>query len=121
MSLSKSKTGLLISPDLFFTSKVTGTAQALGLCVIAVDDIASAVVHLSADEVACVFFDLAAPRASVAELFSAIPATKMMPVVAFGSHVATDLLDAAQSAGAQVLPRSQFAATLPELLRQFLA
>ena len=39
-------------------------------------------------------------------------------VIAFGSHVDTALLDAARAAGvADVLPRSKFFATLPELLR----
>ena len=118
--MSHSKLGLLISPDLFFTSKVTGTAQALGLRVDAVDDIASAVSRLQAGEFACVLFDLGAPRASVPDLFAAMPASVRVPVIAFGSHVNVELLEAARSAGAEVMPRSQFSATLPDLLRQLL-
>ncbi len=118
---SRSKIGLLISPDLFFTSKVTGTAQALGLRVLAVDDIASATAHLQSGGISCVLFDLSPPRASVADVFLAIPAGEPIPVIAFGSHVSTELLDAARATGALVMPRSQFAASLPDLLKQHLA
>jgi len=41
------------------------------------------------------------------------------PVVAFGSHVAVDVLHAARERGADfVLPRSAFVAELPELVRR---
>ncbi|HEX9970171.1 MAG TPA: hypothetical protein VGB03_08535 [Acidimicrobiales bacterium] len=39
-------------------------------------------------------------------------------VVGFGSHVDTELLDAARTAGCEVLPRSKFFARLDELLGQ---
>ena len=43
-----------------------------------------------------------------------------IPVVTFGSHVATDILRAAQEGGADaVMPRSQFTVELPNLLRQY--
>ena len=112
------KLGLLISPDLFFTSKVTGTAQALGLRVEAFDNVAMATARLSADDVACVLFDLGAPRASITDLFAALPTP--IPVIAFGSHVNVELLAAAQAAGAEVMPRSQFASTLPDILKRHL-
>ena len=115
-----SRVGLLISPDLFFTSKVTGTAQALGLRVDSVDDVASAVSRLQAGEVGCVLVDLAAPRVSIAELLAAMPAEARVPVIAFGSHVNTEVLETARAAGAEVMPRSQFSATLPGILRQHL-
>jgi FixJ family two-component response regulator len=112
------KLGLLISSDLFFTSKVTGTAQALGLRVEAFDDVASAATRLSAGDFACVLFDLAAPRASITELFAAMATP--IPIIAFGSHVNVELLKAAQAAGAEVMPRSQFASTLPDILKKLL-
>lgn len=116
-----SRIGLLISPDLFFTSKVTGTAQALGLRVDSVDDIATAKSRLEAGEIGCVLLDLAAPRVSVAELLAAMPDSARVPIIAFGSHVNVELLESARSAGAEVMPRSQFSATLPDILRQLLA
>lgn len=43
--------------------------------------------------------------------------TPTIPVLAFGPHVAVDLLKAADEAGAdQVLPRGAFTAQLPQLL-----
>ena len=42
-----------------------------------------------------------------------------IPIVAFGSHVATDILRLAHDHGADfVLPRSQFSANLPSLLER---
>ena len=115
------KLGLLISPDLFFTSKVTGTAQALGLRVDSVDDIATAKSRLEAGDIGCVLLDLAAPRVSVAELLTAMPDSARVPIIAFGSHVNVELLESARAAGAEVMPRSQFSATLPNILAQHLA
>ena len=116
-----SRVGLLISPDLFFTSKVTGTAQALGLRVDSVDDIATATLRLQAGDIGCVLFDLTTPRVSVAELLGAMPDSARVPIIAFGSHVNVELLESARAAGAEVMPRSQFSATLPDILRQLLA
>ncbi len=113
-----SKIGLLICSDLFFTSKVTGTAQALGLRVDAVDDLAAATERLQNGEVKFVLLDLAALRTSVAELLAVMPTSARVPIVAFGSHVNVEQLEAAHNAGAEVLPRSQFSATLPDLLRR---
>lgn len=119
-NMPPTKTGLLISPDLFFTSKVTGTAHALGLRVEAFDNVATAATRLASGELACVLFDLGAPRASITDLFAAIPASTPIAVIAFGSHVNVELLATAQAAGAEVISRSQFASTLPDILRRHL-
>ncbi len=116
-----SRVGLLISPDLFFTSKVTGTAQALGLRVDSVDDIATATSRLQAGDIGCILLDLAAQRVSVADLVVAMPDSARVPIIAFGSHVNVELLESARAAGAEVMPRSQFSATLPNILSQHLA
>ena len=43
-----------------------------------------------------------------------------VPVVAFGSHVAVTVLEAAHARGADfVMPRSQFTANLPTILERF--
>ncbi len=115
------RVGLLISGDLFFTSKVTGTAQALGLRVDEVGNLASATARLQVGDIGCVLLDLATPRLPIVELIAAVPIPSRVPVIAFGSHVDTDVLEAARSAGAEVMPRSQFSATLPEILRRHLS
>ncbi len=115
------KIGLLICGDLFFTSKVTGTAQALGLRVDEASNLASATSRLQAGDIGCVLLDLATSRVSVGDLISTMPDAARVPIIAFGSHVDTDVLEAARSAGAEVMPRSQFSATLPDILRQHLS
>jgi DNA-binding NtrC family response regulator len=118
MSAASTKSGLLICSDLFFTSKVTGTAQALGLQVVAVDDIATAAAHLQNGEIGFVLLDLAVPQATVPDLIAVMPTSARRPVLAFGSHVNVEQLDAARAAGAEVLPRSQFSARLAEILQR---
>ena len=55
-------------------------------------------------------------RPGVVEHLPAVVATGVR-VVAFGSHVEREVLDAARAAGcAEVLPRSRFCASIPELL-----
>ncbi len=61
--------------------------------------------------------DIAAPAALIAYQQIAGPDTWF---VAFGSHVDVKALAAAKAAGCHVvLPRSRFAAELPELLRHY--
>ena len=113
--------GLLLSRDLIFTSKVTGTARALGHQVITAGNVAlvSALLERWSPEV--VFVDLSAgdlvvPTALLA--YKALAPTS--PFVAFGAHVDTATLAAASAAGCDpVLPRSRFTAELPDLIRRY--
>jgi DNA-binding NarL/FixJ family response regulator len=115
--------GLLLSRDLIFTSKVTGTARALGQQVLVAGNAALALAMIEQWQPRVVFVDLAAgelvgPAALLAYRKLARPET---PFVAFGSHVDTAALDTARSSGCDpVMPRSQFSATLPELIRRYL-
>ncbi|HWE40169.1 MAG TPA: response regulator [Isosphaeraceae bacterium] len=115
--------GLLLSRDLFFTSKVTSTAGALGRSVVTVGNPARAAELIVSLKPRAVFVDLAAgdlvAPTALAHYRSLAPAT---PFVAFGSHVDTAALAAAAAAGCDpVLPRSAFSTRLPELLRQLLS
>lgn len=49
-------------------------------------------------------------------VLDALPSLAGRRVLGFGSHVDTDLLDAARAAGCEVLARSKFFARLEELL-----
>jgi|SRR5579864_1082999 len=115
--------GLLLSRDLIFTSKVTGTARELGHRVMAAGNVALATEMIEQWHPKVVFVDLAAgelvsPPALRAYQKLAGPAT---PFVAFGSHVDTASLAAATAAGCQiVMPRSQFSAQLPALIERYL-
>ncbi|MGE5193331.1 MAG: response regulator [Deltaproteobacteria bacterium] len=111
---------LLVSRDLFFTSKVTGTAEMLGFDVQVVADAKAAAERVAAAPYACIFIDLADLEFDVAGFFARLSAEGRPPVVAFGSHVATARLQAARDAGCDdVLPRSRFSARLPDLLRKY--
>ncbi|QEH38678.1 hypothetical protein OJF2_72840 [Aquisphaera giovannonii] len=115
--------GLLLGRDLIFTSKVTGTARALGRRVLVAGspDLAASMIEQWRPRV--VFVDLAAgdlvtPEALVAYRSLAGAGT---PFVAFGSHVDTAALAAARAAGCdRVMARSEFSRTLPDLVRQYL-
>jgi CheY-like chemotaxis protein len=114
---------ILLSRDLIFTSKVTGTARMLGHRVLVVGDVASATAMIGQWQPRVVFVDLAAgdlvqPAALVALRNLAAPGT---PFVAFGAHVDTEALATARALGCDpVLPRSRFSAELPELIGRYL-
>jgi len=116
-------TGLLLSRDLIFTAKVTGTARELGqrVVVAGAPDLVLAMIEQWRPR--AVFVDLAAGDLVAVPALSAYrrQAGLGTPFVAFGSHVDTAALAAARSAGCDpVLPRSKFSAELPEILRRFL-
>ena len=115
-------TGLLLSRDLIFTSKITGTARELGHRVLVAGNTALAVSMIEQWRPKVVFVDLAAgdlvsTAALLAYQKTAAPGT---PFLAFGSHVDTAALDAARGAGCDpVMPRSKFSAELPQLIEQY--
>jgi CheY-like chemotaxis protein len=114
------RTALLISRDLFFTSKVTGTASALGIEVQVVGDAHAAASQVRAREYRCIFIDLADAGLDVGIFFADLKGDSHPPVIAFGSHVATARLQTAREAGCdEVMPRSRFSASLPELLLRY--
>ncbi len=112
---------LLLSQDLFFTSKITGTAGALGYRVDVVGGPGQIAGKLADASYGCVMIDLALAGVAVADVVAALPDEDRPPIVAFGSHVNTTRLDEARDAGCDdVMPRSRFSAALPEILTQYL-
>jgi hypothetical protein len=115
--------GILLSRDLIFTSKVTGTARMLNRRVLVAGDVALASDMIAQWQPRVVFVDLSAgdlvqPAALLAFQKLAAPST---PFVAFGAHVDTAALSAARALGCDpVLPRSRFSAELPELIGRYL-
>jgi hypothetical protein len=115
-------TGILLSSDLIFTSKVTWTARELGHRVLVAGTSSLALAMIEQWRPCVVFVDLAAgdlvtPAALVAYQELAGPATAFL---AFGSHVDTEALAAARAAGCDpVMPRSKFSAELPELIGRY--
>jgi len=105
-------TGLMVCDDLIFTSRVTATARAKGLTVTPVRSAEDAVRRAREAPPACVIVDLHTAGTDVPALLAGLrEVCPTMPrVVAYGSHVNKELLEAARDAGCDlVLPRSKFA------------
>src|SRR5689334_12652428 len=96
--------GIVLSRDLFFTARVTATAEALGYRMLQIGDPARVVAVLEAQRPRVVVLDLTAgvlvePGALAAYRQATGPTTWY---IAVGPHVQADLLDAARQAGCQV-------------------
>ena len=115
--------GLLLTRDLIFTSKVTGTGQSLGRRILTAGNEALASSLIEERRPRVVFIDLAAGGLVRPEALAAYRtlAGDDAAFVAFGSHVDTEALARAMEAGCDpVLPRSRFTTELPDLIRRFL-
>lgn len=111
--------GLLLTRDLMFTSKVTGTAAALGLRIETVSGIDAIADRIAAVRPGAIFLDLNWTELNPRMVIDQLSVVPKPVVIAFGSHVDVERLELARAAGCDdVLPRSKFSATLPELLRQ---
>ena len=107
---------LVIADDLFFQAKIQGAATALGVEVRFVKDWAGAQEAWAQAGVGLVDLSLtsADPLAIIRTLRAQRPET---PIIGYGSHVETELLNQARVAGCTtVLPRSAFVQQLPRLL-----
>ena len=111
--------GLLLTRDLMFTSKITSTAASLGIRVDTVGTVEQLQLRAAEAPPRVVFLDLNCPDFAPSLVVSALPTEGRPCVIAFGSHVDEARLNEARAAGCDdVMPRSKFSATLPELLRQ---
>jgi CheY-like chemotaxis protein len=111
--------GLLLCRDLMFTSKVTGTAAALGLRIETVGSVEGMQSRAGQTRPGAIFLDLNCPDFQPQDVINALAGLPRPQIIAFGSHVDVDRLESARVAGCDlVLPRSKFSSTLPDLLRQ---
>jgi DNA-binding NarL/FixJ family response regulator len=106
--------------DLLFSSKIRATAKQAGVELTFARSPQEVLDQARALKPALVIFDLNSgktdPVATIAA-FKADAALRASRVLAFASHVHTELIASARDAGAdQVLPRSAFAAQLAEIL-----
>lgn len=116
--------GLLLCDDLIFTSRITGTARALGLDVLPVRSADQLLQRAKESTPACVLLDLHNAGLKIDELVPALRENgRPAPfVVGYGSHVDTATLKAARAAGCDlVLPRSKFVEDLPTALPHWFA
>lgn len=105
-------------PDLFFATRIAGTAAHLGVMLeMPAPEAALEIIRRAPPDL--VILDLHAPGEplALARALRADPATGTVPLIGFYSHVDGALREAALAAGLdQVLPRSAFTVRLPALL-----
>src|SRR5688572_18966977 len=115
-------TGILLSDDLLFTSRISGTARDLGLDLKVARTAADLSQLLKGQSPACVIVDLHHGELNLADLVAELRQLGPCTLVGYGSHVATEVLKQARAAGCDlVLPRSQFVERLAEDLPKWYA
>jgi hypothetical protein len=105
--------GVLLCDDLIFTSRIVGTAKALGLTLRTAITVAE-LRRLLQPAPRCVILDLQVAGAEIDALAGEAQALTPRPMlVGYGSHVDTATLKRARDAGLDVVwPRSKFVAEL---------
>ena len=115
-------TSLLLSDDLLFTSRITGTARSLGLEMKSAKSAAALVTLAATQAPSCVIVDLQNPGLDIPALVQNLKAKGPVTIVGYGSHVDTATLKAARDAGCDVvLPRSKFVENLASDLPEWMA
>ncbi len=112
--------------DLIFATKIRSTAETLGVAsrpVRNADMLAKRLDQVNDGKpngpVTCFMLDLDTGEDGLALIGQVKGHSPSVPILAFGSHVATELLEEARRRGADdVLPRSAFTARLPQLIEQ---
>lgn len=103
-----------------FMSKIRSAATAAGVAVAMVRSHEAALTAVRNEPPSLILLDLNNPRTDPMGLvasWKAAAETRLIPVVGYVSHVQTDVIQAARTAGIdEVLARSAFVQQLPELL-----
>ncbi|MBX7106204.1 MAG: hypothetical protein K1X57_19150 [Gemmataceae bacterium] len=111
-------TGIILSDDLLFASRVTATARAIGATLVRVRTTEELRASLAGPPPAAVFIDLHTPGFDVTQARQLVSGSRL---IGYGSHVAADVLKAARDAGFDlVLPRSAFAERVESELADWL-
>lgn len=115
-----SRNVLAIVDDLFFASKIRGTAEEIGVNVRFARN-ANAILNAARrDQPDLIIFDLNSERTNPADMARQLKADEQLrsiPLLGFFSHVQTELQRQAEEAGIdEVIPRSVFAKYLNEIL-----
>ena len=121
--MSENTPGLLLSDDLIFTSRITGTARDLGLVVRQARSPEELLELARVQAPGGVLIDLANPGLDLPGLLRRLAevCSPMPRVMAYGSHVEAETLRAARAAGCDpVLPRSKFVEDLSRELPRWL-
>ena len=113
---------MLVTSDLIFSTKITGTAQALGFQMRVVGTPSGAIERIPVEQPRCIFLDLGLASLTPDQIRQIVSVAAGIPILAYGSHVDTARLDAARDAGCtEVMPRSRLSGELPQLLAKYLS
>jgi len=109
---------IAVVSDLIFATRITGTAAKLGAKCVVVHDLPTLQESIEEQAPASVLVDMHCEGIVPVEALRCVKAAcPDARVVAFFSHVQTELMAQAEAAGAdEALPRSTFVRRLPELL-----
>jgi CheY-like chemotaxis protein len=114
------RTVIAVVDDLFFASRIRGTAEQFGVTVSFPRRIDALMEAALRDQPQLIICDLHATRIDPFELAKLLKADERLrgiPLLGFFSHVQTELQRQAEQAGFdQVMPRSAFTKNLPEIL-----
>ncbi|HXT63671.1 MAG TPA: response regulator [Pyrinomonadaceae bacterium] len=114
------RTIIAVVDDLFFASKIRGTAEQVGARVVFVKSIPDAIEKTGDEAPSLVIADLntrGCDPVDLARTFKANDKLKRIPLLGFFSHVQTELQQAALAAGFdRVMPRSAFTKNLRDIL-----
>jgi ActR/RegA family two-component response regulator len=102
--------GLLLSDDLIFTSRIVGTAAALGLTLRTAKTAVELQRQMQQAPPRCIILDLQSAGGAIDELARAALGLTPRPfLVGYGSHVDVATLTKARAAGLDIVwPRSKF-------------
>lgn len=112
---------VVVIEDLIFSTKIQGTARALGLDAQVVRTGEALQEALDQGEVRLVVVDMGLGNDTATTALRGAASHELKPTtLAFYSHVQQELRRAAEEAGAHVvMVRSQFSEELPQLLKQY--
>src|SRR5256712_11121270 len=112
---------IAVVEDLFFASKIRGTAEQVGVSVNFPRSLDAVMEVALRDQPSLIICDLHSQKIDPIELAKQLKADERLrsiPLLGFFSHVQTGLQRQAEEAGFdRVIPRSAFTRTLPEILR----
>ncbi len=116
------RTVIAVVDDLFFASKIRGTAEQLEVKVVFANTIDTAIDAAEREQPSLIIADLhseSCDAMGLARRLKSDEKLRTVSLVAFFSHVQTELQRQAEQAGFdRVLPRSAFSKHLPEILRE---
>jgi CheY-like chemotaxis protein len=114
---------LALVDDLFFTAKISNTARNCGATLEIFSSFESLIHQIGLEPPALVIIDLNGTESRPFEAVQALksnPVHVKIPIIAFYSHVQTDLMEQARQGGCdKILPRSLFSRNLAAILTEY--